>query len=489
MRIHVIGVSGTGMGSLAGFLVQKGHAVSGSDVAFHAPMGPLLLEWGVETQLGFDAKHVPANADLVVIGNVCRSNNAEVRRSFELGLKTTHLPGALQQFALRDATPLVVAGTHGKTTTSALCAWLLECAGKKPGFFIGGVPQNFGQGFRGVQATAAPFVVEGDEYDTAFFEKTPKFLHYCAQHAILTSLEHDHVDIYPTEASYRDAFARFVALLPTEGVLLANANSVAVRQVVTQHARCRVSWYQADNDAPASEQTPLPLAAEWTVARHRVVGAVQHFDVVHRGNNLGSVALPMSGLHNVANALAAFAVCVSAFDCSPSALCEALSTFQGSARRQQWLGAPRGIAVYDDFAHHPSAVATTLQGLKAQNPKARLAAVFEARSATACRKLHQEAYRHAFAAADMVLFAPIGRPEIPVEERLDLEALCRALNAPSVSPTTEAFTPRALACEDRDSIIQHLRSWARPGDSIVLMSNGTLAAIAPRLLTELDRDA
>jgi UDP-N-acetylmuramate: L-alanyl-gamma-D-glutamyl-meso-diaminopimelate ligase len=470
MRIHVVGVCGTGMGSLAGLLAKQGHQVTGSDESYHPPIGPLLAKWGVGTQLGYAADRIAADLDLVIVGNVCRANNPEARRAFELGLPVTHIAGALQRFALAGNEPLVVAGTHGKTTTASLCAWLLDAAGLRPGFFIGGVPLNFGEGFRAAEtpigsAVHAPFVVEGDEYDTAFFEKTPKFLHYSAKHALLTSIEHDHIDIYPTEASYLAAFASLVAQMPRDGVLVANRDDSAVGSIVEANARCRVNWYSIRT-----------ASADWSIARHEQVGAAQHFDILHHGQTLGRAQLPLSGLHNVANALAATAAAVAAFGCLPETVIPALASFRGTKRRQELVAEISGIRVYDDFAHHPSAVRVTLEGLRKNCASGRLAAVFEARSATACRRLHQTAYATAFGAADLVLLAPLGRPEIAADERLDLAQLCSDLEQQGI---------RAEACDDRRTIVERLAAWAKPGDWVALLSNGTLAAIAPELVQAL----
>jgi UDP-N-acetylmuramate: L-alanyl-gamma-D-glutamyl-meso-diaminopimelate ligase len=410
----------------------------------------------------------------VIVGNVCRASNPEAVRAFELGLPVAHIASALHRFALQDTHPLVVAGTHGKTTTSSLAAWVLDRTGFDPGFFIGGVPLNFGEGFRPAKVSPTqhrppPFVVEGDEYDTAFFEKTPKFLHYGALHAIITSIEHDHIDIYPTEASYFQAFAAFIRQLPAHGVLVANHDSLTVRALVNTHARCKVSWY--------TTQEPNP-GVDWSVRNLTTTEEGQQFEVMCRGNALGTAQLPLAGFHNVANALAALAAAVDAFDAAPEAALGALSSFRGSKRRLELLGQVSGLRIYDDFAHHPTAVRTTLDGLRARHTQGRVAAVFEARSATACRRLHQDAYATAFDAADLVLFAPLGRGEIPEHERLDLARLCSEL-------TTRG--KGCAACQGPEEIIERLRAWARPGDSIALLSNGSLGGLNRRLLAALSR--
>src|SRR3954468_5651003 len=274
MKIHVVAVAGTGMGALAGLLVELGHDVSGSDVAFDPPIGPALSEWGVKTLVGFETAHLSPPPDLVVIGNVCRPNNPEARVAIDAGLPYTHIAGALDRFVLEGTSPLVVAGTHGKTTTTSLAAWLLESTGFRPGFLIGGLPKNFPRGFRAPRREPErrlplgdkpprrpPFVIEGDEYDTAFFEKTAKFLHYRAEVAIVTSIEHDHVDIYPTVDAYREAFRRFVALIPPSGLIVANAADAAVVEIVSVNARADVAWYGLEGD-PLHGMAPRWLGAE-----------------------------------------------------------------------------------------------------------------------------------------------------------------------------------------------------------------------------------
>src|SRR4249920_3846724 len=261
MKIHVVAVAGTGMGALAGLLVELGHDVSGSDVAFDPPIGPALAEWGVKTLVGFDPAHLVPAPDLVVVGNVCRPHNPEARAAIDGGLPYTHIAGALDRFVLEGTSPLVVAGTHGKTTTTSLAAWLLESTGYQPGFLIGGLPKNFPRGFRAPRREnerrlpsgdrplrRPPFVIEGDEYDTAFFEKTAKFLHYRADVVILTSIEHDHIDIYPTLESYLETFREFVALVPEGGLIVANAADAEVVKVVDAHARAQVAWFALEGE-------------------------------------------------------------------------------------------------------------------------------------------------------------------------------------------------------------------------------------------------
>ena len=484
MHIHIVAVAGTAMGSLAGLLVELGHEVSGSDVAFDPPMGPALESWGVRCMRGFDARHLEPAPDLVVIGNVCRRDNVEAQAAIERGLRFTHVAGALREFALEGTAPLVVAGTHGKTTTSSLAAWLLEGTGREPGFLIGGIPKNFGRSFRtareprrqletvGGPRRQKPFVLEGDEYDTAFFEKTPKFLHYGAEVAIVTSIEHDHIDIYPEREQYLDAFRSFFAGLPESGLLVAHASDPVVVELVGEAAKCEVAWYALEGE-PTHGMAPHWLAAPATSDERGT-----SFDLFAGGVACGRLALPMHGRHNVLNATAAIGAAAQGYGVRLADLGTALARFAGVKRRQDLLGEPRGILVYDDFAHHPTAVRETLLALRMRHPKARLFAVFEPRSATACRNLHQAEYAKSFDSADTVLIAPLGRSGLPPEERLDVGRLVAELG--------ERGRP-AESAASVDAIVERLVEQAEPGDVIALLSNGAFGGIHARLLDALAR--
>ena len=504
MHIHFVGVAGSGMGALAGLLRAQGHDVSGSDVRFDPPVGPELERWGVRKMIGFDPAHLAPRPDLVVVGNVCRRDNVEARAAIDGGLPVTTMPHALVDYVIAPAgcSPLVVAGTHGKTTTSAMLAWLLDAAGKRPGFFIGGSPKNFATGFRAPplpepsphrlhispeqdEARAAfvhaearfskvPFVVEGDEYDTAFFDKTPKFWHYRAEVGIVTSIEHDHIDIYPTEASYVEAFHEFLRRMPTSGLLVADATEQKVVETTRASAPCRVSYYALEGDDTFGVQP------EWLGAPGTIVEGMQEFDLYIGGVACGRMRTPSPGVHNVRNAVAAIAAAAEGYGCPVRELVRAISTFEGVRRRQDLIGEVRGVRVYDDFAHHPTAVSETLRALRAKHPSGKLFAVFEPRSATACRVLHQTAYGEAFRAADHVLIAPLGRANIPEGERLDVTGLVQAL--------TTAGT-RAEAPLDVDAIVASLAGAAQAGDTVALLSNGAFGGIHEKLLDALGGSA
>jgi len=484
MHVHFIAVAGTGMGALAGLFKAAGHDVSGSDVAFYPPMGPALERWGIRLVTGFDPAHLDPKPDLVIIGNVCRPTNPEAKAAREGGMRTTSMAHALAEHILEGTAPLVVGGTHGKTTTSAICAFLLREAGREPGFLIGGIPKDFDTSFRLPNASArggprlpqisaagtglrrTPFVVEGDEYDTAFFEKTPKFWHYRPDVAIVTSIEHDHIDIYPDEASYHAAFRGFIERVPESGLIVAAANDAAVVEIVSESAKAEVAWFALEGDDTHG------MPPHWLAAPATADATGQTFDLYAGGVYAGRVAMRIPGHHNVRNAVAAIAAAAQGYGAPLDALTGALGRFSGVRRRQDLLFEARGVRVYDDFAHHPTAVDETLRALRARHPEGTLWAVFEPRSATACRALHQEMYARAFGAAGRVIFAPLGRPDIAEDERLDLPRLVRELREGGKD---------AEAAGSVEGIVATIAKDARPGDTVALLSNGAFGGIYDKI--------
>jgi UDP-N-acetylmuramate: L-alanyl-gamma-D-glutamyl-meso-diaminopimelate ligase len=489
MRAHLVGVAGTGMGQLASLLKDAGHDVSGSDIAFDPPMGPALEAAGIRCLPGWRAENIAPDLDLVVIGNAIRKDNVEAIAAEQLGLVRTSMSGALRERFLEGKRPLVVTGTHGKTTTSAMCAWILETAGLEPGFFIGGLPKNFQGGARnagtkrkivGASAKPAPFVVEGDEYDAVFWHKKPKFLDYVGAAPsdatiIVTSVEHDHIDIYPTDTSYESQFIELVERIGENGLIVCDAHDVRARAIVAKHAKARTIFYALDGD-DTGDVTPTWLGAmvPADVYVEDIPGSgAQPFDLFLGGSSGGRLALKVPGAHNVRNALAALAACAEGYQVDIEKARAALMSFEGVRRRQDLIGAPRGIRIYDDFAHHPTAVDETLRALKSRHPDGQLWAVFEPRSATACRNIHQTEYETAFGAADHVLFAPLGRTNIPEAERLDLAKIAKAIG------------PRAEASPSVDAILDTLTKNAKRGDVIALLSNGAFGGIHQKLLLAL----
>jgi UDP-N-acetylmuramate: L-alanyl-gamma-D-glutamyl-meso-diaminopimelate ligase len=479
MHVHLIGICGTGMGALAALLHEDGDQVSGSDVAFDPPVGPMLEGLGVRCLAGYEPGHLDPKPDLVVVGNAIRQTNPEANEAERLGVARASMSETLRRRFLSKRRPLVVAGTHGKTTTTAMCAWTLLQAGLEPGWFIGGVPKGLpGSAARGGARVRpdrgrAPFVVEGDEYDAVYWAKHPKFLDYVGvtpdEVAIVTSIEHDHIDIYPDSASYEEAFRAFVRRIPPGGLLVCDAHDPRVRAVVSEEAKARIAWVALDGD-DTGDKTPTWLGAPAGPA----VDGASAFDLFAGGVSCGRFFLRLPGRHNVRNAIATLAACAEGFGVSPTDARGYLASFEGVRRRQDLIGKPRGVFVYDDFAHHPTAVDETLRALRGRHSTGALWAVFEPRSATACRSLHQEAYASSFAAADHVLLAPLGRSNVPEAERLDLDRLTRDLG------------PRARAMPSVPTIVADIASRARPGDCIAILSNGTFGGIHRMLLDALE---
>jgi UDP-N-acetylmuramate: L-alanyl-gamma-D-glutamyl-meso-diaminopimelate ligase len=463
MHVHLIGLAGTGMSALAALLIEAGHRVSGSDTAFDPPVGPYLQELGIECLEGWRRSNLDANPDLVVVGNVCRRDNPEAQEALWRAIPVLSMPGALAEQVLSHRKPLVVAGTHGKTTTSALLAYLLRQVGIDAGFFIGGIPLNFERSSR-LGSEDAPFVVEGDEYDSAFFEKVPKFLSYQPAAAILTSIEYDHVDIFPNLEAYVGAFREFVELIPSDGWLFAWAGDPLIREVASS-APCKVRFYAVDGDDCGHIQ-PMWLGM-------RAPGGAM--DLFGGGSSCGRVQLPLAGRHNARNIVAALAMASEAAGAPLDRLIAALPGFRGTKRRQELVGIANGVRVYDDFAHHPTAVEETLSAFREQFG-GRLIAVFEPRSATASRRLHQDAYPDAFAAADLCILAPVGRTEIPHALKLDTEEIAATINSRG---------GRARACGSVEEVVEAAASEARPGDTIVVMSNGRFDDAPDRILLAL----
>jgi UDP-N-acetylmuramate: L-alanyl-gamma-D-glutamyl-meso-diaminopimelate ligase len=448
------------MGALAGLLKRAGHRVTGSDAAFHPPMGDALKRWGIETISGYRKENLEPAPDLVIVGNVCRPDHVEARAAIDRGLRVASMPAALASEILKDRVSVVVAGTHGKTTTTTLLAHLLDHAGLDPGLLVGGIPRSSGESFA-LGREGGPFVVEGDEYDSAFFEKTPKLWQYRAHAAILTSIEHDHLDIYPDVESYESAFATFVEQLPADGVLVAFAGDPAVRRIAAR-APCRVVWYALDRDDTGE------IAPVWSAAHS---GRSQSFELFIGGTSAGPMLTPLMGAHNARNMLAAFALAAERFEIPAAALAAGLRAFEGVKRRQELIGIAGGVHVYDDFAHHPSAVRETIRAIRERHP--RVIAAFEPRSATASRRLHETDYADALGQADYALIAPVGRKEIPASERLDVAAIARAIGDTAEAPA------------DLDALLARILEISQENDAVLLMSNGDFGGLHDRVLGAL----
>lgn len=460
-HIHVMGICGTGMAALAGMLKERGYHVTGSDQNVYPPMSDFLAASGIPVQEGYRPENLTAGPDLVVVGNVIRAVNPEAVRLAELGIPYVSMPQALSHFFLRDHVSLVVAGTHGKTTTSSLLASTLHHTGNAPGFMIGGIVQEFQRNF--ALGAGKYFVVEGDEYDTAFFDKGSKFLHYRPDFAIITSIEFDHADIFADLEVIRKAFSRFTALVPPDGAIIACGDDPVVREVVGQ-ATCPVVRYGTGQDC------------QWRVSAFRAQGLRSSF-TVHAGNTLfGEFTLPLPGLHNALNATAVIAL-LHKLGLDQEEIGRGLASFQGVKRRQQIRGEVNGITVIDDFAHHPTAVRETVRALKAAWPDRRLVVVFEPRTNSSRRAVFQEQYAGAFPHGELIVVREhVPLDSVPAEQQFSSARLVRDLRAGGKDAHYFGGT---------DEILDFLAGNTRPGDVVAILSNGGFDNIHERLLARL----
>jgi UDP-N-acetylmuramate: L-alanyl-gamma-D-glutamyl-meso-diaminopimelate ligase len=462
MKIHLSAVCGTAMASLAGLLREQGHEVTGSDQDVYPPMSTQLEALGIPIRSPWAEANVPEDADLVVVGNALSRGNPEVEAVLDRRQRYTSLPALLAEEFLRPRASLVVAGTHGKTTTTSLLAFLLHEARKDPSFLIGGVPVDFGRSYR--LGGGPHFVIEGDEYDCAFFDKRPKFVHYLPNVAIIGNVEYDHADIYPDLAAVQLAFVRLMNVVPRKGLLIAGTESPALVEILPR-ARCRVETFG------------LHEGADWRATGVETGSAGARFRLSRHGRDEGDFALSMGGEHNVRNALAALAAAAEA-GVEPAAARAPLAAFRGVKRRLEVRGVARGVTVYDDFAHHPTAVVATLAALRALGGGGRLVAVFEPRSYTAKSRAFQDGFARAFLGADRVIIAGAHLPgKVPEGERLSEAELVAGIRG---GGTEANFVPTV------DEIVLTLAGSLRPGDRVAILSNGGFGGIHDKLLRALE---
>jgi UDP-N-acetylmuramate: L-alanyl-gamma-D-glutamyl-meso-diaminopimelate ligase len=460
-HVHLIAVCGVGMAALAGLLKQRGYRVTGSDQNVYPPMSTYLAEIGIPVMPGFHAEHLADNPALVIVGNAVSRGNPEAEHVLEHAIPHTSFPEALGRFLIGRRQSVVVAGTHGKTTTTALAAWVLTCADLAPGFFIGGVPLNF---TAGLQPGSGDYVVlEGDEYDSAFFDKGPKFLHYRARHVILTSIEFDHADIYRDLDHVKEAFRRLIDMIPADGNLIACSEYAAVLELA-RAARCPVASYGAGGD--------------WEAFDLRFENGRSFFNPAYRGRREGELVANIIGRHNVQNALAVYAM-GRALGIERRRLMEGFATFRGVKRRQEIRGECHGIVVIDDFAHHPTAVMETIEAVRQAYPGRRLWALFEPRSNTSRRNVFEREFARGLAVADRVVLTDIYQAEkIPPAERLSVPRVIAEINK-------IGGDNRALMLADAGEIAGYLASHAAPGDIILAMSNGAFGGVHEKILQAL----
>ncbi len=456
---YFIGIGGIAMAQAALLLLEMGYRVTGSDTSLHPPTDQLLQERDVKVEQGYDAVHLTPPPDLVVIGNAVSRGNLEVEAVLEKGIPYLSLPALIEEVLLDKRRSAVVAGTHGKTTTTALLAWLLFSGGLDPSFLIGGVPLNFHRGFRSGKGEWV--VLEGDEYDSAFFDKQPKFLHYLPQVVVLTSIEYDHADIYPDFEAVKRAFRQLLAIIPKKGTIIINADDEVVREIVSD-ARCRVETYGKEG--------------RWSTSAKRVTPQGTVFQLQRDGETLGELEIPLWGDHNLSNALGA-AVAASMIGLSFTQIREGFRTFRGVRRRMEVIGEAGGITLIDDFAHHPTAIRETLRGLRLRFPKARLWAVFEPRSQTMRRRVFQEELAAALKEADQVVIGKVFSP--PAQDAaLDPNRVAQEIRE-AKGETAAAYL------EDPEEIVSLCVAGASPGDVIVVMSSGHFDGLPQRIFTAL----
>jgi UDP-N-acetylmuramate: L-alanyl-gamma-D-glutamyl-meso-diaminopimelate ligase len=458
MHVHILGICGTFMGGIAALARAAGHRVTGSDRDVYPPMSTQLQALGIELIEGYGVEQLALNPDVIVIGNVMSRGMPIIEAVLERSLAYTSGPEWLAAAVLRERWVLAVAGTHGKTSTSSMLAWILEDAGLAPGFLIGGIPQNFGLSAR---LGAAPFfVIEADEYDTAFFDKRAKFVHYRPRTLVLNNLEYDHADIYPDLASIERQFQHLLRTVPGGGRVVCNGADAALARVLA--AGC---WTPVERFAAAGGTAAAGTSVQWSAAA-AAGGDFSCFDVLFEGRDRGTLSWSGIGAHNADNALAALAAARHAGVPLERGI-EALGRFQGVARRMQLRGTAAGVKVYDDFAHHPTAILTTIDGLRRRVGRERIIAVLEPRSQTMRLGVHQQALAQALDAADEVwLYAP---PSVS----WDVRGAMAPLGA------------RAHVLADMQSLVRELAGSLKSGDHALIMSNGGFGGLHGRLLEAL----
>jgi UDP-N-acetylmuramate: L-alanyl-gamma-D-glutamyl-meso-diaminopimelate ligase len=458
-KIYLIGICGTAMASFAGLLKEKGYEVCGSDSNVYPPMSTQLQTMGITLLNGYRPENlVSANPDLVIPGNAIPRGNVELEQLLNSRMPYLSMTEVIKEFFLREKQSIVIAGTHGKTTTSSLAAWMLQSAGMEPSYLIGGMPLNFSNSYQW-NPRSTHFVIEGDEYDTGFMDRRPKFVNYLPETVILNPVEFDHADLYPDLAAVENAFWQLVKIVPSNGTIIVNRdNETAFHLVKRGYSRISAFGFHADSDY----RIDLKL---WSGGE--AVFAIN--DETYRFRTFGK--------HNVANATAV-AVLAKSLGLGPKEIQRGFDTFQGVKRRMELRGEVNGIAVYDDFAHHPTAIASTLEGVRLSFPDARIWGVFEPRSWSSRRNVFQTDFERCFSAADLALIAPVFEPEkLAPEVRLDPRKLVKNIS--------DSGTP-AKYFESNDVLLEFIAANAQSGDKIILMSNGSFEGIHERVLRSLE---
>jgi len=443
-------------------LKARGHDVQGSDHLVYPPMSDFLRGESIRVLDGYRADHITPDIDIVIVGNAISRGNPELEEVLDRRMRFVSLPEAIREEFLWERRSIVIAGTHGKTTTTALTGWVLTSAGRDPSLLVGGIALNFGGSYR--LGLGRDFVIEGDEYDSAFFDKTAKFLKYLPDFAVIGNLEYDHADIYPDMEALRVAFRRLLVLVPRHGRVIIGADSPEAAGLASL-AHCPVETFGLDG------------RADWRAAEIVPVDGRVRFDVWRGGEPFGQFSSPLHGAHNVRNALAAIAVGAAA-GLTADELRVGLASFEGVRRRLEVRGEVRGVTVFDDFAHHPTAILETLRAVRWSYPGRRIWAIFEPRSATSCRRIFQDDFARAFIESrpDEIVLAPVFRGQLPESERLSIGELVREVTRAGV---------RAREMSGVDEIVEAIAREAGEGDLVVIMSNGGFDGIHDKLLMRL----
>jgi UDP-N-acetylmuramate: L-alanyl-gamma-D-glutamyl-meso-diaminopimelate ligase len=464
-HVHVIGIGGSAMAPLAGMLRESGYRVTGSDAGVYPPASTLLESLGISFFNSFDAAHIQPAPDLAVIGNIIARGNPELEEVLDRKIPYRSLPEILEEVFLPGKHSIVVSGTHGKTTTTAMMAWIFDTARKKPNFLVGGVAENFGKSYG--LGGGAEFILEGDEYETAFWDRGPKFFHYHPDDLIITSLEYDHADIYPDFETYQLAFRRLVNLVPRRGRVVIwgdREDSGPALRRAAEKALCPVETYG------------FGVTNDWVASDFAVEGDKMRFRVAYLGKPFGEFALAATGRHNVLNAIAALAV-AQGRGISSEVIAKAFATFRSVKRRMDVKGEVGGVLVVDDFAHHPTAVKATIEAARGRWPGRRLWAILEPRSNSMRRKVFQDTLPKALALGDRVILAGVFRAQqLGDEDRLDPE---------NVAESIRALGTDARVYPSSDAIAEHLAAEAMPGDLFLIMSNGSFDGLCEKLLKKL----
>jgi UDP-N-acetylmuramate: L-alanyl-gamma-D-glutamyl-meso-diaminopimelate ligase len=461
IHFHLSGIGGAAMAPLAGMLAESGHRVTGSDAGVYPPASTLLDSLGIRWTNGFNAANLDPAPDMVVLGNALSRGNPEVEAVLDNKLPYRSLPQTLEEFFLPGHDSLVVTGTHGKTTTTSMLSWILHHAGRRPNFLIGGVAENFGRSFG--LGGGDEFVLEGDEYDSAFFDKAPKFLHYHPREIIITSLEFDHADIYENLAAIELQFRRLVNLVPRRGRIVAWGESENVRGIV-QKAFCPVETYGF---------TPR---VDWLAGDLEITDGETRFRVSRQGSEVARVRMALAGRHNVLNAVAAIAI-AHGRGVSGDAIADAMAEFRGVLRRLEVKGESSGVLVIDDFAHHPTAIRVTIDAARHRWPGRRLWAVFEPRSNTMRRRVFETDLADSLSTADATVLGAVNRANLlSDEERMSPDRVLEAVR--KAGRKAEGF-------DSAEEIAQYLAAETRPGDLVLVMSNGSFDGLCGKLLGKL----